>query len=93
MDYIVRGVAKSQIRLNDFHFLSKGSKGFPGSSAGKEAAYTAGDPGSILGLGSSTGEGIGYLLRYSWVSLVAQIVKNLPASGRPGFDPWVGRIP
>ena len=24
-------------------------------------------------------------------SLVAQTVKNLPASGRPGFDPWVGK--
>ena len=27
----------------------------------------------------NTGEGIGYLLQYSWVSLVAQLVKNLPA--------------
>ena len=26
-------------------------------------------------------------------SLVAQMVKNLPAMGRPGFDPWVGKIP
>jgi len=26
-------------------------------------------------------------------SLVAQMVKNLPASIRPGFDPWVGKIP
>ena len=26
------------------------------------------------------------------ISLVAQMVKNLPASGRPGFDPWVGKI-
>ena len=25
------------------------------------------------------GEGIGYLLQYSWASLVAQVVKNLPA--------------
>ena len=29
--------------------------------------------------GRSTGEGIGYPLQYSWVSLVAQLVKNLPA--------------
>ena len=29
--------------------------------------------------GRSTGEGIGYLLQYSWASLVAQLVKNLPA--------------
>ena len=27
----------------------------------------------------NTGEGIGYLLQYSWASLVAQLVKNLPA--------------
>jgi len=30
-------------------------------------------------LGISTGEGIGYLLQYSWPCLVAQLVKNLPA--------------
>ena len=33
----------------------------------------------IPGSGRSPGEGIGYLLQYSWVSLVAQLVKNLPA--------------
>ena len=27
------------------------------------------------------------------VSLVAQLVKNLPECGRPGFDRWVGKIP
>ena len=26
-------------------------------------------------------------------SLVAQMVKNLPAGRRPGFDPWVKKIP
>jgi len=52
--------------------------GFPGSSAGKESACNAGDPGSILGSGRSPGEGIGYPLQYSWASLVAQLVKNLP---------------
>jgi len=54
-------------------------KVFHGSSAGKESAYHAGDPGSILGLGRSAGEGIGYPLQYSWAYLVAQTVKNLPA--------------
>ena len=43
------------------------------------SACKAGDPGSIPGSGSSPGEGIGYPLRCSWTSLVAQIVKNLPA--------------
>ena len=33
----------------------------------------------ILGSKSSPGEGIGYPLQYSWASLVAQLVKNLPA--------------
>ena len=52
---------------------------FPNSSAGKESACNAGDPGSIPGLGKSPGEGIGYPLQYSWISLLAQLVKNLPA--------------
>ena len=30
-------------------------------------------------LGRSAGEGIDYPLQYSWASLVAQLVKNLPA--------------
>ena len=44
---------------------------FPGSSAGKESACNARDPGLIPGLGRSPGEGIGYPLQYSWASLVA----------------------
>jgi len=53
--------------------------GFPDSSVGKESACNAGDPGSNPGSGRSTGEGTGYPLKYSWASLVAQLVKNLPA--------------
>ena len=53
--------------------------GFPGSSAGKESTCNAGDPGSIPVSGRTTEEGIGYPLQYSWASLVAQLVKNLPA--------------
>ena len=59
--------------------------GFPHSSVGKESACNAGDPGSIPGLGRSTGEGKGYPLQYSWASLVAQLVKNLPAM----WETWV----
>ena len=33
----------------------------------------------IPGSGRSAGEGIGYSLQDSWASLVAQLVKNLPA--------------
>ena len=32
-------------------------EGFPGGLAGKESACNVGDPGSILGLGRSPGEG------------------------------------
>ena len=39
--------------------------GFLHSSVGKELACNAGDPGSILGLGASPGEGNGNLLQYS----------------------------
>ena len=53
--------------------------GFPDSSVGKESACNAGDPSLVPGSGTSTAEGIGYPLQYSWASLVAQLVKNPPA--------------
>ena len=56
-----------------------GFLGVPGSSGGKESAYNAGDPSSIPGSGRSSGEGIDYPLQYSWVSLVARLIKNPPA--------------
>ena len=49
------------------------------SSVGTEFACNAGDPGSIPGLGRSSGEGTGHPLQYSWASLVFQLVKNPPA--------------
>ena len=52
--------------------------GSPDSSAGKESTCNAGNPSSIPGSGRSTGEWIGYPLQYSWVSLVAQMVKKPP---------------
>ena len=58
---------------------------FPDSSVHKESACNAGDPGSIPVSGRSTGEGIGYPLQYSWASLVAQLVKNLPTM----WETWV----
>ena len=59
--------------------------GFPNSSVGKESACDAGDPGLIPGLGRSSGEGIGCPPQYSLASLVAQLVKNLPAM----WETWV----
>ena len=63
---------------------------FPHSSVGKESACNAGDPGLIPGSGRSAGEGIGYPLQYSWVSLVAQLVKNPPTMQETlvGFLGW-----
>ena len=60
-------------------------RGFPGSSPGKGSACNAGDPGSIPESGRTAGEGVGYPLQYSWASLVAQLVKNLPAI----WETWV----
>ena len=59
--------------------------GLPGSSGGKESACNAGDPSLIPESGRSPGEGTGYSLRYSWSSLVAQIVKKLTAM----WETWV----
>ena len=59
--------------------------GFPHSSVHKESACNAGDPGLIPRSGRPAEEGIGYRLQYSWASLVAQLVKNLPAM----WETWV----
>ena len=56
---------------------------FPGGSAGKESACSAGDPGSIPGSGRSAR--IGYPLQYSWASLVTQLVKSPPVM----WEAWV----
>ena len=64
---------------------------FLGSSAGEESTCNAGDPGSIPGSGSCQGEGIGYTLQYSWVSLVA-LGKNLPAMRETWVLSQVGKI-
>ena len=56
------------------------AKGYPHSSAAKDSASYVGGPGLIPGSERSAGEGIGYPLQYSWAFLVAQLVKNLPAT-------------
>ena len=66
------------------HYRALGA--FPGSSADKESACNAGDPGLVLGgEDPPSGEGIGYPVQYFWASLVAQLVKNLPAM----LETWV----
>ena len=68
--------------------------GFSHSSVGKESTCNAGDPSLIPELGRSAGEGIGYLLPYSWTSLVAQLVKKSACNaGDLGSVPGLGRSP
>ena len=59
-------------------------RGFPDLSW-KDSTCNAGDPGSIPRLGRSAREVIGYSLQYFLVSLVAQLVKNMPAM----WERWV----
>ena len=73
------------IYLSCLSFCVYLSLGFLGGSAGKESTCNEEDPSSIPGPGRSAGEGIGYPLQYSWASLVAQLVKNLPAM----LETWV----
>ena len=71
--------------------------GFPGGSAGKESASSAGDLGSIPGLGRSSGEGKGYQLQYSGLEnftdcLVHRVAKSTDTTERLSlalhYDTW-----
>ena len=57
------------------------------------SACNAGDPSWIPGWGRSTGKGIGYPFQYSWAFLWLSWWRICPQCQRPGFDPWVGKIP
>ena len=73
--------------------IKERKKCFPGSSAGKESACNAGDPGLIPGPERSLGEGIGYPLQYSSASLVIQAVNNACNVRDLGLIPGLGRSP
>ena len=66
-------------------------RGFPGTSAGKELPAMQETP-LITGSERFPGEGIDYPLQYSWASLVAQLVKNLPAVSETRVQSWVRKI-
>ena len=77
-------------RIIKFYSLYQNG-GFPGWDC-KESACNAGDLGSVPRSRRSPGEGLYYPLQYSWASLVALLVKNLPAM----WETWVqslGSIP
>ena len=69
-------------KLLKFQKIEKGS---PSSSVDKESTCSAQDSSMIPGSGRPPGEGIGNPLQYYWASLVAQLVKNLPAM----WEAWV----
>ena len=50
-------------------------------------------PGSIAGSGRTPGGGIGCPRQYSWASLGAQIIKNLPAMRETWVQPLVWEEP
>ena len=60
-------------------------KGFPCGSAGKEAACSAGDLGSIPGLERYPGEGKGYPLQYSGLENSTECCKELDSTERPSL--------
>ena len=80
-------------KISIFRASSSTFLGFPGSSAGKESACDAGDPGSVPGSESCPGEGIvtySSLLGLPWWLRKQRIHLQC---GRPRFNPLVGKIP
>ena len=77
--------ASSDLLVLDVRDNTRDVLDFPDSSVGRESACNAGDPGLIPGSGRFPGEEIGYPLQYSWVSPVAQMVKDKPAM----WETWV----
>ena len=86
IDQVRTGIPRTDIKfINICIYRSlRRRRDFLDNPVGKESACNAGDPSSISGSGRSPGEGIGYPLQHSQVSLVVQLVKQY---GRPGFDP------
>ena len=84
-DCIVSEVTKSQTRLSDFHFPPSWPSLLPISPSPLDHHTWS---------GRFSGEGIGYQLQYSWVSLVAQLVKKSSCNaGDPSSIPEWGRSP
>ena len=73
--------------------FSQPSWGFPDISVGEESACDAGDPVSIPGLGRCPGERNGYPFSILGLPLWLSWWRIHPQCGRPGWDPWVGKIP
>ena len=61
-------------------------QGVPGSSAGKESIFKAGDPGLIPGSGRSVGEGNRYPLQYSDLENSMDHIVHGVAKSRTGLN-------
>ena len=61
---------------------------FPGGSDGKASAYNAGDPGSIPGLGRSSGEGNGNPLQYFCLENLQYPCLENGQRSVVGYSPW-----
>ena len=70
--------------LSPFFFLID----FPGGSDGKASAYNAGDPGSIPGLGRSSGEGNGNPLQYFCLENLQYPCLENGQRSVVGYSPW-----
>ena len=76
----LESIIQSEVRKKKINIIINADIwGFPDSTIGKESTCNARDPSSTPGSVRCTGKGIGYPLQYSWVSLVAQLVKHPPA--------------
>ena len=65
--------------------------GFPGSTGGKESTCNA-KTWFNSWVRKIPGKGRGYMLQYSWASLVAQMVKNLPEMQETWIQSWDRKI-
>ena len=92
MECIVHGVAKSQTGLGDFHFQFQEGKNV-GSLPNKLTCSLEWSLESCQWIDSICYSLLFLIIFFTWASLVAQLVKNLPAMQRTGFNPLVVKIP
>ena len=89
-----QNVIQKKILLLFVHYLNKIKwMGFSNSSVGKESTCNAGDPGLILGLGRSAGEGIGCPFQYSWAPCGSVGKESTCNMGGLGSTPGLGISP
>ena len=76
-----------------FTFCYLSFSGFPGSSADKESACNAGDPGWFLGQDVPLEKGKATHSSILGLPGGSDGKESAYNAGKPGFNPWVGKIP